>query len=195
MLGGDEVILAKACSLCGVVKSLNGFGVDRQKVDFLTSQCKACRRLNGRRNNAAFRERNRDHYLVYQRAWSKKNKEKRKAQQAARITPEQRREYQNRWNRANPEKRAARKAKRRALEAGAQGTHTAQDIKSLKRLQRNKCAACKTPLTRYHVDHVLALAAGGSNDRKNLQLLCPTCNLSKGDRHPITFMQEKGYLL
>ena len=34
----------------------------------------------------------------------------------------------------------------------------------------------------YHVDHIRALADGGANDRTNLQLLCPTCNIKKGAR-------------
>ena len=52
--------------------------------------------------------------------------------------------------------------------------------------QRGKCALCKTNL-RYewetpHVDHIRPLSKGGDNHRSNLQLLCATCNLSKGNR-------------
>ena len=32
----------------------------------------------------------------------------------------------------------------------------------------------------YHIDHVLPLVAGGSNDPTNFQLLCRDCNLEKG---------------
>ena len=47
----------------------------------------------------------------------------------------------------------------------------------------------------YHVDHIQPLALGGSNDKANLQLLCPTCNLRKSAKHPVDFMRETGRLL
>ncbi len=34
----------------------------------------------------------------------------------------------------------------------------------------------------YHLDHILPLADGGSNDPTNFQLLCENCNLKKGRR-------------
>ena len=39
------------------------------------------------------------------------------------------------------------------------------------------------------------LARGGTNQRTNLQLLCPPCNLSKSAKDPIDFMQSRGFLL
>ncbi|MFZ1365737.1 MAG: HNH endonuclease signature motif containing protein, partial [Brachymonas denitrificans] len=78
----------------------------------------------------------------------------------------------------------------------AGGTHTAEDVADLFRLQRGKCACCRTSIKRcYHVDHIEPLARGGSNDRTNLQLLCPTCNTRKSAKHPIEFMQSRGLLL
>ncbi len=32
----------------------------------------------------------------------------------------------------------------------------------------------------WHIDHVIPVAKGGSNDPKNLVLSCPACNLKKG---------------
>jgi len=45
------------------------------------------------------------------------------------------------------------------------------------------CMKCGKGVTRddYHVDHIVPLAAGGDEwDLDNLELSCPTCNLSKG---------------
>ena len=42
-----------------------------------------------------------------------------------------------------------------------------------------KCAKCGV-VKDLHIDHIVPLALDGSNDLDNLQLLCKTCNLSKG---------------
>jgi 5-methylcytosine-specific restriction endonuclease McrA len=36
----------------------------------------------------------------------------------------------------------------------------------------------------YHVDHVVPLVRGGSDDPSNLVIACVPCNLSKGDKLP-----------
>jgi 5-methylcytosine-specific restriction endonuclease McrA len=41
----------------------------------------------------------------------------------------------------------------------------------------------------------MPLARGGTNHRRNIQILCPSCNLRKGWKHPIDFAQEMGRLL
>lgn len=99
------------------------------------------------------------------------------------------------WIAANPEKRREYNRNAKAKRKAAPGVHTSADITSLQRLQKGKCAACRRPLAAFHVDHIVALARGGTNDRVNLQLLCPTCNLQKGAKHPVDFMQQKGFLL
>jgi 5-methylcytosine-specific restriction endonuclease McrA len=99
------------------------------------------------------------------------------------------------WRRANYGKVLAYARTRRARHRGAEGSHTAEDIAALFAKQRGTCAVCKCKLTKYHIDHVIPLVLGGSNYITNIQLLCPTCNTSKGAKHPIQFMQERGYLL
>lgn len=96
----------------------------------------------------------------------------------------------------NPDIISEARRNRRARKKLAVGTHTKEDINNLLNLQKKKCAVCKKPISDcYHVDHVVALSKGGSNDRYNLQLLCPPCNLSKHDKDPIDFMQSRGKLL
>lgn len=44
------------------------------------------------------------------------------------------------------------------------------------------CAICARLLSTIHLDHIVPLSRGGTNDMSNLRLLCPRCNLSKGSR-------------
>ena len=88
------------------------------------------------------------------------------------------------------------KARRRARRLSAGGFHSVKDIRNLKVIQKGKCAVCRTSIVeKYHLDHIMPLALGGDNSKENLQLLCPTCNLQKGAKHPIDFMKSKGFLL
>jgi hypothetical protein len=46
-----------------------------------------------------------------------------------------------------------------------------------------RCQACgrgASDGTKLHVDHIVPVAGGGSNDETNLQCLCEECNLGKG---------------
>jgi hypothetical protein len=52
-----------------------------------------------------------------------------------------------------------------------------------------RCQACLKdlsglgrPVRDLHIDHIIPLAASGSNDPTNFQLLCSACNLSKGPK-------------
>lgn len=100
------------------------------------------------------------------------------------------------WAARNPDKRRANEANRRARKQNSEGSHTSDDIKTLFDIQRGKCACCHIVISDgYHVDHIMPLALGGSNDKTNIQLLCPTCNMKKSSKHPIEFMQSLGLLL
>ncbi len=68
--------------------------------------------------------------------------------------------------------------------------------KKLFKLQKGKCACCKEPLgNNFHMDHIMPLALGGANEDWNIQLLRQTCNNQKRAKHPIDFMQKRGFLL
>lgn len=44
-----------------------------------------------------------------------------------------------------------------------------------------KCVRCPAE-ENLHIDHIMPLSKGGTDDETNLQVLCVRCNLRKGDR-------------
>ena len=55
--------------------------------------------------------------------------------------------------------------------------------------QSGICNGCLEVLIDYHIDHIEPLSRMGTNTDDNVQLLCPTCNLSKGSK---TMKEWKG---
>jgi 5-methylcytosine-specific restriction endonuclease McrA len=108
--------------------------------------------------------------------------------------------YITAWRIRNPDKAAvtakAATANRRARKCrGTQSKITSADIKMIYASQRGRCAACRKRVAQYHVDHIVPLLRGGAHEKRNLQILCAHCNLTKHAKDPIDFMRSKGYLL
>lgn len=72
----------------------------------------------------------------------------------------------------------------------AEGKFFKKDILIKLELQNNKCVYCKCDVSiSYHVDHIMPLYRGGSNWPDNLQILCPSCNCSKGAKTHDEFIE------
>lgn len=100
------------------------------------------------------------------------------------------------WRIANREKVRVKNANRAAAQKGAAGRHSKEDVDQIFKMQGGKCAICAVLLKgRRHVDHIQPIALNGSNDRRNLQILCVPCNLSKGCKDPLIYMRECGRLI
>lgn len=219
-----EEIITKTCIKCNLPKPLTEFGKRKASLDGLQFRCKECRKeqhqdyysrnrdkeldraVKNRHDNPElcaarikdWQQRNKERVKRNVSAWQKANPKKRlaaskrwKAKNKARL-----KEYKQEYAKANPEANRIWVATRRARKLNAGGTHTAADIAWLYEKQAGKCACCKVCLSNgYHADHIMPLAKGGSNDRRNIQLLCQPCNSEKHSKHPIDFMQSKGFLL
>jgi 5-methylcytosine-specific restriction endonuclease McrA len=93
------------------------------------------------------------------------------------------------WQKNNPDKVRARTHRRRARIHEAGGTFTADDVKLQFRSQKGLCWWCgeKIKGKKYHADHLIPLARGGTNAPNNIVISCPKCNLSKGKKLPHEF--------
>lgn len=100
------------------------------------------------------------------------------------------------WNALNADLKLIYGRNYRARKAAAAGVHTKADIDAILLAQKGKCAYCRKPSGRsYQVDHIVALAKGGSNDKRNLQICCASCNNRKRAADPIVFAQRMGMLI
>ena len=95
------------------------------------------------------------------------------------------RENAKKWCQKNKEKVRLYVHTRRTRKNNATGTYTMKQIKELRKISEGMCNGWKRQphlvgeenLT---IDHITPLSKGGNNDISNVQLLCKSCNSSKG---------------
>jgi len=119
-------------------------------------------------------------------AWQKANPEiaARSSSSAwSRANPERHRSNSRSWQKANGWYAVQATNRRRARKAAAEGFHTRDDIEALFSRQSGRCAHCDSP-EKLEIDHIVPISKGGSDWPHNLQLLCRSCNATKGNRLP-----------
>lgn len=194
----------KACSKCGEEKATTEFGKDTRCLDLLRSECKSCAKAataawraahpeKAKAANAKWRAANQDKARVANAAWQKANPEK--LQSCRAKWRESNPDYCAKYRAANPEAKRIIDQNRRARKRAAGGKLSSGLAVRLFDLQKGKCACCKRPLgDDYHLDHIMPIVLGGTNTDDNMQLLRAECNLQKHAKHPVAFMQQRGFL-
>lgn len=148
-----------------------------------------------------FELRNLDRFAAQKRAYRQARPDI--ARKAKRKWQKKNREHVNAWHQewyrrdleGNRKKGVAHLQARRAREAAVGGSFTPTDIEIIRERQHGKCAGCGAKPKRLEIDHILPIKLGGSNNPGNLQLLCRSCNATKGAAHPVDWAQKNGRLL
>lgn len=196
----------KKCNHCHEIKDYSQFNRQSTTSDGFHRTCRACAKaINARRyrertesikqrtkqwaqeNPERVREiRRQNMYLryhadpdaarAYQQAWREANSERLRKRAMELWDPERLR----RWRRDNPEKRRAQELRRRARKLLAAGDASAGQIADRIAYYGNLCWMCGDPADT--IDHVIPLAAGGTNWPANLRPACRPCNSRKGAR-------------
>lgn len=190
---------AGSCRVCVRASSAKWAAANRERVRATTKAWESANPDKARAARAAWREANRDRQRAASAEWQARNLDKARAASAKyrAAHPEKARQMAAAWRANNPEVNRVHCNNRRARKRHAGGKLSTGLAARLLELQRGKCACgCNQPLgDDFHLDHIMPLALGGSNTDDNIQLLRAKCNHQKHAKHPVDFMQQRGYLI
>ena len=168
------------CKACAKARDAARYARNPEKLKAVTA---AWRNSQPKELHRAKYQQNKEVLKAQANAWNAKNRERIRINGAA-------------WKAANPDRRSIHSQNRRARKGAANGRLSPGLAKRLYVLQKGRCPCCMEPLGEdYHLDHVMPLALGGSNIDDNMQLLRAVCNLKKHAKHPVDYMQERGFLI
>ncbi len=99
--------------------------------------------------------------------------------------PVEKKAHNKKWNKEHPEEIKASNHKRRARIKGNGGSYTLKEIKNLRKETKGICKGWKRKPhyvgdENLEIEHIIPLIKGGTNNIENIQLMCKSCNCSKG---------------
>ncbi len=134
--------------------------------------------------------------------WKRDNRNKCNAYSKKRRKehPEKCRAADQRWQQENHHKTAFYARRRRFIKRNNGGSHTLDELADILKMQKGRCAyfwrcGVKFKKGQGEVDHIIPISRGGTDDRRNIQILCYSCNRQKWATDQIEFMQSHGRLL
>lgn len=192
----------KECSGCGGTFPITDFTKNRTKRDGHNSRCKECRSKYHKRyysenadkikararkwyadNTEYAKEYRRQHYIDHAEEY------KERAAQYLINNAEAVREYERRRYPTRKEDVKRRTRHYVAWSKGAIGEWSQEQWDTLRQMANGRCMCCgKGEMT---MDHIVPLSRGGSNWIINIQVLCTSCNASKGNRHSTDYRSSK----
>lgn len=215
---GDAVDL-KTCSRCGAEKLPREFYKHAGGKDGLRAECKECRRAydqaryaaNPEKHRARFSawyENNREKERAATATWRAENPGRNGAACAAwrAANPEKSNAARAAWKMANSERvkrvSAAWRRSERGRESNIAHTHSRrakagpalarETVAELKAEYGGLCPYCQRTITgRGHIDHIVPIISGGTNERANLVYCCAACNRAKGARTLLQFVLRR----
>lgn len=173
----------KNCSRCHQSKPWSAFRKESAAADGHDSQCRKCRREYDKQ----YYEANRDRKIHYSAEWYAANRERKRQTNAEHYqrNREKRLAQVAAWYAANRERKVAADARRAARISQNGGWHSRGEWLALCATFGWRCVSCgckATDVQQLTRDHVVPVVLGGSNDIGNIQPLCRTCNLAKGQQ-------------
>lgn len=194
--------MMKRCKRCEDIKDETEFYKEPRVKDGLTAVCRQC----SKELTVKWQQEHREQYNATQTRWRdahpetalSKGREWRAANRKrsnafskkwALANKEKVRERQLRWALENQARVALYAQERRAREAGASGTSTAEQLQARIDYCGSCCYICGDPFEA--IDHVIPLKLGGSNWPANLRPICKTHNSSKGAKTLAQFMEDR----
>ena len=205
-------IMEKRCCSCKQVLPICNFYKSKQTLDGYTENCVKCRNEKRKREYTAdpdiYKKRwakymsdpeTKKRYDGYRSGWAIQNPEKVKAGQKDWV--ERHKEHHSQlvknWYKTEKGKRHTKQksANRRVLErnAGRLSSKIVQEVESENIVLYGvlTCVYCKEPIQgKYHLEHKIPLVRGGMNEKDNLAISCPSCNLHKGTMTDKEFMER-----
>lgn len=170
--------MKKECTACGVIKPLTEFAVDKRAKDGRYSRCGSCHYKSNKDYQKRWREKNKEKWQKYMQSyykeWEKENKEKRNA-------------YRRRWKKTPVGKQANLRSqfKRRSYLKEAVCDLSLKDWEDIIQEQKNRCNMCNLLFTEEAEptqDHIHPVSKGGHHTKDNIQALCLSCNVAKGNK-------------
>jgi len=187
-----RIVSVKGCEACQHARYLENAEAVKRRAKLWKEanrdRVRECTRLKrasdpeaARAKEAAYRPAYKEKTRVRVRAWRDENIDRYRA-------------YQADWKSKNRTVVAGYSQHRRALQLSVESTLTPEEVTEVTRLQNGKCAYCRSA-SKLTIDHIIALSKGGTNTRRNIQMLCKSCNSRKHVSDPIDFAQRQGFLL
>jgi hypothetical protein len=201
------------CKACDSIRNKEKYLLNKEAITARNKAWVLANPEKDRARHAAYKTKNKEKVNANKRRYAEQNREKLRAQEVLRYAKniEKGRQKCRQWRDANRDKCRTASNNWRARNKEAHCIHEKNRIARKKfgggslsiglaaklfGLQKGKCACCGLPLGNdYQLDHIVPLALGGANVDCNIQLLRKRCNQQKNAKHPVDFMQQRGFLL